>query len=110
MPDIIFTDEEMEFIKSRGWYNKNLSVSEVISASDSTIDVSRKLLDLYKKQVDNYDIMKQHDKGTDIGKKRADAKREIEQIEKELKLRDKLRKFLSNKDIDKKIQDVIDIY
>ena len=101
-PTIEFSTEETEWIKSRGWYEKNKTVSNCLKLSIDAIDSDKERLSLTKRIIELYksDTVKYK---TELEK----SQKDIDDIHTESLRRKKLNKWLENLEGDKLIQECI---
>jgi hypothetical protein len=102
-PTITFSDDEKEWIKTRGWYENNESVSDCLSKSLGAADddkerlkLNKELITLYKKS--GAEKYKEELKKTEL---------EVQNFDKVLLRRKKLNKWLETLDNVKSIQECI---
>lgn len=100
--EISFTDEEINKVKTRGWFEKNLTVNECLKASTEAIDtnaerisLNKQLINLYKSDKTKY--------STELKKSEEDIAEDIKDTEFR---KAKLNRWLSTQDKKAKIQDV----
>jgi hypothetical protein len=102
-PTIQFSEEEKEWIKTRGWYENNESVSDCLNKSLSAVDddkerlkLNKELINLYKKS--GAEKYKEELKKTEL---------EVENFDKAFLRRKRLNKWLEKLDKNKSIQECI---
>lgn len=102
-PTIDFSEEETEWIKSRGWYKENKSVSECLDSSLSAVggnnqlkSTTKQLINLYKQSGDS-----KYDKDLE------EAQQKLDQYDIEDFTRKKLNKYLESLDKEKSIQECL---
>ena len=101
-PTIEFSEEETEWIKSRGWYKENKSVSECLDRSLSAVgnnqlkSTTKQLINLYKQSGDS-----KYDKDLE------EAQQKLDQYDIEDFTRKKLNKYLESLDKEKSIQECL---
>lgn len=101
-PVIELTDEEIKFVKSRSWYKDNKKVSECLKSSnkgketdEEYIDVSNKLIRLYKEGGDKYQ--------TDLEK----TLKDVADVENKFLIRRRVHNWFGQKNQEANIQDLI---
>lgn len=102
-PAIEFSKEETEWVKSRGWYKENNSVSECLSRSVDAIEDDKERLKLNKQLIALY-------KKSDDEKYKEDLKKtesEVKNFDKSILRRKKLNKWLETLEREKSIQEFI---
>lgn len=101
-PTIELSEDDINWIKSRGWYEKNKSISNCLKSSIKgseqdleRLSLTKQLVDLYKKSGDKYkDDLK-------------NALKEIEDHDNNTLRRKRINRWLENLDSDKLIQECI---
>lgn len=102
-PTIEFSNEETEWIKSRGWYEDNLTISECLEKSIEAIDGDKERLKLTKELISLYKRSGKDEYKSELEK----ANKEVEDFDKNFFKRKKLNKWLENLDSNKSIQECI---
>lgn len=102
-PTIEFSNEETEWIKSRGWYEDNLTISECLKNSIEAIDGDKERLKLTKELISLYKRSGKDEYKSELEK----ANEEVEDFDKNFLRRKKLNKWLENLDSNKSIQECI---
>jgi len=95
------SEEEISYLKSRGWYEKNLTVGESLSKLEEANSLIRKEISMTNELIG---LMKGNKKYTG---QIAEHKNNIDKLEKELIYRKNIKSFLSNYNKDEKIQNII---
>lgn len=102
-PTIEFSEEEKEWIRTRGWYENNESVSNCLNKSLSAVDGDKERLKLTKELISLYR------KSDDVKYKKdlEDAEKEVSDYDKVFLRRKRLNKWLETLDKNKSIQECI---
>lgn len=97
--DVLFSDEEIEHIKTREWFIENKSVKECLDSSrdkmsdfDEMITINERIVSLYKQKGNSE-------------KEIEDTEKSIEDTKKQIKLRKRLHNYLETLDMKKPIQE-----
>jgi hypothetical protein len=97
--DVLFSNEEIEDIKSKEWFEQNKSVKECLDLSrdkmsdfDEMITINEKLIRLYKQKGDSEKEIEESEKS-------------IEDTKVKIKLRKRLHNYLETLDMNKPIQE-----
>jgi len=96
--DMTLNEEEINFLKSKSWYTENKTIGDCISRNREGESTDRELIGLYNRLISLEKISSKD------SKKNED---ELEKVEKNLRIRDKINYFLSSHDEMSNIQDVI---
>ena len=99
-PNFELTQEEIDYIQTRGWYKDNKSIKECLKSSNGfisdrneIISINNKLIGLYGQKNDEAEIKK--------------CEKDIEKSEQEILDRKRINKWLMSQDGDSNIQDLL---
>jgi hypothetical protein len=101
-PNISFSEDEAEWIKSRGWYKKNKKISDCLKDSLEAVDNDKEIKSINKKLIELYERSSSN-KEDELVK----AKDEVDRINTTLVYRKKLNRWLSSLDSEKNVQEFI---
>lgn len=100
-----FKTDEMDYLKSRGWFKKNLSIKECLDKLEEGTRADEKKVDILKELISlmgNHSVVDKYKDDLDKNKK------DLEKTKSEIKIRNKINRWLSEtKDKSIKVQDLV---
>ncbi len=99
-PNFEFTQEEIDYIKTRGWYKENKTIKECLKSSNNFISDREEVISINKKLIKLYELKSD-------AENIENSKKDIEDNEKQIFDRKRINKWLMSQDVDSKIQDLL---
>jgi hypothetical protein len=98
----VFSDEQLEWLKSRDWYKQNKKVKDCLKDSIDVLEKDEKVISLLNQMMPLY---RQNTKK--YQEKISDTETEIEETKSKISFRKKLNRFLTDQNQNSNIQDII---